>query len=459
MRRFYSSIALLISALILFSVFGCSSAPAEDVFELSFDDMKTEQDFRGETVVLCCSREIVYENPDDYSIFCDLAYKRMGDIEKRYNVRFEYNNIDFNGQLTQALIASGQSICEFAVGNTWWLHDEIKANLFYPIETLDTGIDFTDSKKWGNRYHLSSLVNDDHLYGVVALYWPALIYQQVFPVLFVNEDQVAAVSQPDPREYVEKGEWTRDLFTDLVENKYSHTDAAGEHVFALESSPNALLLSTAFSSGLEFVVRQSDGSYEMGFYTPEAYDKLKWGDDFLWRNWETNIISSAPKYVMTMRQVSMGLQDIQFTINSFGVLPFPLSDDMQGQNWIGMHEGFRNAILIPLNARDPESAAFFADEIFEPLDGYETEDKRMDYYNRYIFHDPRDTRVVFALVDTLRYTPSNEDAYLIPEAMGNAMGSKTVAQILEEQKSKYKHSMETFYIPHEESIIHIFGEK
>ena len=45
--------------------------------------------------------------------------------------------------------------------------------------------------------------------------------------------------------------------------------------------------------------------------------------------------------------------------------------------------------------KEPESISRIVDAMFEHLEGYETEAALQEYYNHNVFHDPRDTKVIF----------------------------------------------------------------
>lgn len=466
MKKEFKSAVVILALLILFSVAGCSSVSSEEAFDLSFDP-EVETNYNGEHFVIYGKKELVYD-PEKDSLFVDLVYDRMRELQDRFNIFFDYKEGDFHNIL-KVNVASGQYICEFAISDTWNLHDSILSGLLIPVDQLDTGIDYTNYSKWGNKNQLTSFCFNDHLYGVIPMYWPGFAYYQVEHFFFVNEDMVAAIGQPDPREFVDNGQWNRATMTDLVENRYTHTNAASEHVYALSSGLGHFMMSTIVTSGIDYVINKGNGVYTSGYKEPDVIDKLKWGSDFVLRNKDINMTSGTDTmdtiYIlarghctMVLTRLDYGLNGIQYDIDNFGILPFPLSDDLQGHDWMCMHDAFNHGIFMPLTAKDPDNAAFIANAIFEPLKGYETEELRLDYYDRYIFHDSRDTKVVFDSLKICKYTHFNEKGDMIASAVLAANGSKSIVQILEENDSSYEYYMERIYIPIQRTIDNLFGE-
>lgn len=466
MSHFSRFLALFIAALLLFSLSACSSGSDEEVFESTLNT-DIEHDYGGNSVVFYCPRGIIYDEETD-SLFSDIVYSRVADVEHQFNVNISFDETEFDGVLKLA-VAGGRYVCELAISDTYNMYDEIRANLLESLDDIDSGIDYTDSAKWGNKVQLPSFVYDNHLYGVIPMYWPGSVYKQCDHFFFVNEDMVASIGQPDPREFVDNGQWTRDKLTDLVENVYTHTNAASETVYALATQPGHFFSIAITASGIGYIVKKGEDTYVSAFKEPGVQDKLKWADDFYFRNYQVNIEHGSDTFdtiaylvdnrsVMILTHLFYGLRDVQFTVDNFGILPFPLSDDIYGQGWIGQHEFFNNSVFIPINARDPESASFLADAIFEPLKGYETEELRLAYYDRYVFHDSRDTKVVFEALSNCRYLPYNDEGYMIPNAMTVAAGNKSISQILEEKNDLYETYMNDAYIPLQKSLDALFGE-
>lgn len=464
MKRSLRRTVLLIGIAVLFLFAGCSNQNGEDVFEYGFES-ENEHDYGGNDVVLCAPKGLIYG--ENESLFLDLAYERIHEVEHKYNLSFVFSSRSVKDLKMD--VAGGRYLCEFAISSTYTLYNEIRGYLLESIDDMGSVIDYTDSEKWGNRMMLASFVYDDHIYGVIPMYWPGTAYQQCDHFFFVNEDMVASIGQPDPREFVDNGQWNRAMLEDLVENRYTHTDAASEHVYALSTAPGHYFSIAIKTAGIDYVVKHPDGSYTSAFKEPGVDEKLKWASDFYWDNYKVNIIHGSDTFdtiaylvnnrsVMILTHLSYGLRDCQYTVESFGILPFPLSDDLAGHEWISQHEAFGGSVFIPINARDRDSAAFLASELFEPLPGYETEELRLAYYDRYIFHDSRDTKVVFEALRNCRYLPFNDEGYMIPNALSEAEGKMSIAKVLESKEHLYGTYMETVYIPLARSLEALFGE-
>ena len=208
MRYLKTSLLVLISFLLLVAC----SASEEIVPEYGTD--QTEITFDGMEIKFSIlpREEYTYEMyilyPQD-TLFADLAKQRVNDVEEKYDVKINFTFEKIHENLLFSIL-SDEVICDIFTSNDYELYDHIKSNLLYPIDSLESGIVYTDSDKWGRREQLVSYVYKDHLYGVLPMYWPETMYKNCDHFFFVNESMIASIGETDPREYVENGEWTRD---------------------------------------------------------------------------------------------------------------------------------------------------------------------------------------------------------------------------------------------------------
>lgn len=300
------------------------------------------------------------------------------------------------------------------------------------------------------------------------MYWPETVYKQVDHFFFVNENIIKRLGSTDPREFVENGEWTRAKFVELLTEEYTHQNSGGTTVYALSAQPAHFFSIAIKTSGIDYVIQNEDGSYRNAFKEPDVIDKLTWIYDTYYNNVDVNITTGSDTFdaiakfvneeaVLCLTHLYYGLRDIQYSVESFGILLFPLSDDLNGTGWIGQFE-FYNGISFPTNITEADAVSAVVNAIFEPLEGYETEEDRFAYYDRYIFHDSRDTRVVFEAIENCRYLPYNDNGYLIPDAMRDSGGNKSISQILDENESKLEALIEEVYIPLEETCDILWGK-
>ena len=452
-------ICLFISALLV----SCAAQNEELVpnYESDFE----QNTFDGLELTFGMSPYICYEQD---SLFGDIAKTRVAEIEEKYDVKIIFDEDENLANNLFYAISSGIKPCDVLLSTSYDLYDEMRANLLFPVDNMPEPLVYSDTEKWGGREKLITYAYDNHLYGVLPMYWPETIWKQVDHFFFVNENIIATLGQTDPREYVENGEWTRAKYEEVL-NSYTHTNMSGDTVYALAAEPGHYFSIAIKTSGIDYIVKKDDGTYSNAFLEPGVTDKLTWVSDTFWNNWEVNItrgsdtFSTIAKFVneeavMVLTHLYYGLEDIQYEVENFGILPFPLSDDIHGTGWIGQFEFYNNGISFPTNIEALEETATVVDALFEPLPGYETEEARFEYYNRYVFHDQRDTKIVFECLNNCRYLPYNDNGYLIPNAINNAKGNKSISQILEENAEIMQTTIEEVYIPLEQTCDLLWGK-
>lgn len=402
------------------------------------------------------------------SLFGDIARARIAEVEEKYDVDIVFDESDTIDDNLFYSLSSGIKPCDVLLSDSFQLYNQMRGGLLFPVDQFVTGIDYTETEKWGGREKLITYAYDEHLYGVLPMYWPETIWKQVDHFIFVNEDIIRTLGHTDPREFVENGEWTRAKFEEVLES-YTHKNNSGDTVYALAAEPAHYFSIAIKTSGIDYVIENSDGTYSNAFLAPGVIDKLTWIYDTFWQNWDINItrgsdtFSTIAKFVngesaMVLTHLYYGLEDIQYTVDNFGILPFPLSDDLHGTGWIGQFEFYNNGISFPANIEALDEISTVVNDIFEPLPGYETEEQRFEYYDRYVFHDSRDTKVVFECLENCRYLPYNDNGYLIPNALNNSKQSKSVSQIIEENLEIMQTTIDDVYIPLEETCDLLWGE-
>ena len=464
-------LAILLFLCIIMSVFSSCGKAVEN---LGVDNTQVEDkqsiDLKGYNFKYYQTKTLGYTED---TLFADLAMQRVADVEEKLNCKIEFIEGDFSTELTNSLAVSSV-LCDAGTYESFALQPQIRAGSFLPISAIESIVDFKNKpEKWGNKNQLSSLVWDNELYGVLPMYYPEFFYNACDFAFFVNEDIVKSLNQPDPRELVENGQWNRAKLEELMK-LYTHTDTGGETVYGLGLFISHFFDMALRTSGIEYAVKEKD-AWVSGLHTQKALEVLTWAQDLLFTkgkdwtltNFTYNAINSFVdgKTTMLLTHVGFGLatvdtsdyKSISFNMENFGILPFPLSEDMPANEWIGQHETMHNCVLFPANIENPETAAYIVDALYEPLPGYETNEQRMDYYMRYIFHDTRDADIIFKMLDNCRYTYYKDGARDIVDAMSNAKGTKTVTEILESNKSKYQEVLEKVIIPSYESIEHIWG--
>ncbi len=459
--RYWKNIISFLFVIVFFV--SCASQSEEIVPD--YNNEFEQNTFDGLELTFAMSPYVCYEQD---SLFGDIAKARVAEIEEKYDVDIVF---DENESLVSNLfysISSGIKPCDVMLSDSFELYNQMRANLLFPVDNMPEPLVYTNTEKWGGREKLITYAYDNHLYGVLPMYWPETIWKQVDHFFFVNENMITTLGHTDPREYVENGEWTRAKYEEVL-NSYTHTNMSGDTVYALAAEPGHYFSIAVKTSGIDYIVKKEDGTYSNAFLEPGVIDKLTWVSDTFWNNWEVNItrgsdtFSTIAKFVneesvMVLTHLYYGLADIQYTVDNFGILPFPLSDDLHGTGWIGQFEFYNNGISFPANIEALDEISTVVNDLFEPLPGYETEEARFEYYDRYIFHDSRDTKVIFECLENCRYLPYNDNGYLIPNAINNAKGGKSISQILEANAEIMQTTIDEVYIPLEETCDLLWGK-
>ena len=223
------------------------------------------------------------------------------------------------------------------------------------------------------------------------------------------------------------------------------------------------------SNGDKMIEKDANGNYVCGWYTDTALKAMQRGQDMFVRThkdcfypaWDngsnTNAFLNGESVLYpTWSFYVVGQEALSFrTEDPLGLVPFPYGPDADPDVYTSVYEGLSYAIAFPVNTREPDAAAIMINAIYEPLDGYKTEQDIKDYLSRYAFYDPRDTEVFYNMFVNTQYAFYSEGARVMSESITE---NKSISQLLESYKSTYDSLLDKFFIPTQRGIEAVWGE-
>ena len=390
-------------------------------------------------------------------------------LERKKNVEDELNckiNMVYNSNIIDTLrtgVMSGSQTLDLLVAGGYTLVVDVRAGYLSGLTSL---IDVNNIEKWGTPNMLQSMIWQDDLFAVIPFAWPDLVYEISGHLLAVNENLVARLAQPDPREFVENGTWTWDTFEDTLV-AYTYEDA-GNTVYALRSHPPYFAINFLLSSGVAFSDYE-DGNVVCGVYTEtgrEALERAKQiftvthkdcfhpltdsvgHDEF--------INGEAVMYLTWTYELTTNTDWIMYQLDNVGVLPFPQGPKATPGVYLSYHEGLGTCTAIPFNAKDSAASAVILSAMYEPFDQYQTKDDIIDYMTSQIFYDRRDTEIIINVIRNTEYGFFREGARSAVEE--SLTSDKSITQLLDSYRSRYDEIVEKYMVPHYQGRISVYGE-
>jgi hypothetical protein len=304
------------------------------------------------------------------------------------------------------------------------------------------------------------------LYGVIPAKHPMKTQNSMSSVIAVNEDYIYSLNATDPRDYYENGEWAWDTFTQVLLDYAHTTQVSNEYVYALASKEDWFTRAVSLSNGDEYLVVNDDGTYEMGFYTTTAFkafdqahewwngvtsESIQKGGGVEQLNNGTSVMALIDSY-----QVLSGTSSVAYNLENFGIVPFPSGPDTQPGWYKSFYESADFVLSIPVTAPDEEASALVMDSLFEPLEGYETNESILEYLKRNYFADERDAEYFFEM-------SSNEHAIYIDHKHGltGIFGSilkSTPSQVMESNEDSQRSNIEKYILTQYQTMNELYGE-
>ncbi|MBE6897081.1 MAG: hypothetical protein E7477_08310 [Ruminococcaceae bacterium] len=458
----------------VFTFLFVSCAPSEEIIPEYSSDVSGDIDLGGKVFKMGTVNDalIVFQSSDEGSTlgyinnteFADLALKRINEVESKYNMVFEVVIVPSAGQTAYHSVMTGDYEFDFIQEESYDIVDYVIAGTFTDLSALSS-MDALDEEKWGSRYLLSSMMYDGGLYGVIPAKHPMKTQNSMSSVLAINESYVHSLNETDPRDYYENGEWTWDTFTRVLTDYAHYGQTSNDFVYALASKEDWFTRAVSLSNGDEYLTVNSDGTYEMGFYSDTALKAFDQANE--WWNGPTadNIIKgggvdqlNSNETVIALidsYQVLSGVSSVAYNLEYFGIVPFPSGPDAPAGWYKSFYESADFVLSIPITAPDAEASALIMDSLFEPLEGYETDEDILEYLTRNYFIDERDAKYFFEIA-------SNDHAIYIDHKHGLTgffpqILNGTPAQVLESIETQQKTNIEKYILTQYLTMNELYG--
>lgn len=456
---------ICLALVIVLILCACGEAAAEEkVPEYDFGSGISAEDMGGFRLVWGWSGSTgssVFGFVPDTAL-ADMAIERRKEVEKNLNCVIELRQSStMVDNFRSGILAGFQDYDIVATGGA--LRTDARAGNLMGLASL---IDVRNTDKWGTPNMLQPMLWNEDVYGVVPFAWPDLIYRLSGHILAVNENIVSRLAQPDPREFVEKGEWTWDKFEEVIRD-YTFEDA-GRTIYGVRVHLPYYSIDFLLSNGVA-VSSYEDGHVVAGVYTEagrEAMERAQTvyydtchdyfhpltdsvGDDEF-SNGETVM------YLTWLNELTGSTNWIMYNMDNIGILPFPQGPKATPGKYLSYNEGLLLCFAIPINARDPYASAKIMSAMAEPFDAYKTKNDIIDYMTSQIFFDRRDVEVVVNEVTNTEYGFFSEGARSVLEGVINTHTS--ISQVLESNASKYETIVEDYMIPVYHARVAVYGE-
>ena len=469
-------ISIVIVLLVVFTLCSCGQQAEQEIIP-DYSTEITGIDYRGAEFVFV-QRNEEHSTGEEYfgyvvnTEFADLAARRLKDVEDTYNVVIKLNT---SGQGLSDLITSssiaGLILYDAAQAESNTISGLARAGYLYDITYLGDIIDYTNARKWGTKEDLKPMCWDGGLFGIIPAAWPMLKYRSIDGAMVVNETIISRLSQTDPRELVERDEWTWRTLEELMP-VYDHINDAGDEVKALQTTIHWLFRTMHTTNGEPVIIKDDKGEFQLSLHSPLTFEAMQtaWNWTFgefstyvnidLNNNWTSMLQAFLDgKSVLTLMNGTdlCGTDNsIVFNMDNFGVVPFPHGPNGTVENTGSTITTTRFSTSIPaLCSKDPVMSAVLLNALYEPLPGYENEEDIVDYLRKQYFFDDRDVNNFVKMYDTILYNYRCEactDVYI------NMNSSKSMREALDAYADADEQNRVKYVVNMETTAEEIFGE-
>jgi len=402
------------------------------------------------------------------SAFADSARKKVAEIEELLNCKIEIilSPKDTLGADVYAAVSAGMDPAEIMIADDGQYGNLGKSGLLTPMDDVRHIIDYMDSAKFGTIGALESIMYNGIVYGVYPNYWPECFPGFYAPIVF-NGDIMKAAVDADPREFVEQRTWTREKFAEVLEACTFNDGVKDIRALAVEPSH---FINMALAANHVNLTTKIDNEYTLEYKSQRGIDALDWARTLKvdkkhcfslpqtkldwWEQYRQSFYEGKAAMLMYPTWGIYGVSDttVGYHIDNFGILPIPTGPFVEYGDWAGYIEGVGHIMTIPITASEVEYAAHVINAMCDPLENFETEEKRLEYYSKHLFHDLRDYELFFKMVENSRYNYWKDDGKsMINNFTGTS--SKTTSEIIGMYEERFYNSvLSKFVIPNQQFI-------
>jgi len=279
--------------------------------------------------------------------------------------------------------------------------------------TVDHIINFWDEDKWGNITAKETVMAGGYFYGVTPALW--IDYTPLPYYLYTyNKDLLQQFEIPDLQEYWEEEEWDRNTMLQVIRDCYDDTGAAT--IVGMTATRQHMTRACFLSTGADFLIidkinADRTAEWTNGFLSPEVQESLQWLNTTLkthGKHFNTTTGSwfahepflDGLSLMCSTRPKEVFDQIVTTASFEFGLIP-----------WAGLEPNYISgfyedvcSVAIPTFAQNPEHTAFLMADLFEGLDGMETQDDIIAYYRENYFATDLDVEFLLKQGASLQYT-------------------------------------------------------
>jgi len=460
-------IALFIVVTMFFAFTSCAQTNTEITPEFD-DSTDNSANFNGMQIAFLGDSE--YHNDSDQmfgyktdtSSF-DVLLQRIREIEKRYNCEISFSS---KSGLTTLIPSSGAG--GIALGDAYYIDDSLfrplaSAGYMLDVAAYSDIVDVNDSFRWGTKNILELVCCNGKLYGLTPASWIDNISPYYF-ILISNNDILYKNGFSNPHKYYESGTWDRTIFEEIV-SKCADKDSG---IYGLDTS-NAFIMRMAVYSNDIGVLDKNSSEPRSSWHSDVVADSLQWGYDFIQRN-KDYITQDGESYddfiagnsAMAMTATWHLCRKIVYSdnIKEYSLIPFPCADGQEPGTCGGFLATGLDTISIPVFCENIFEVATVINDIWAPMDGYETEDKLDAYYTSTIFFDPLDMEILRSVIKNAEYNYGIEKVYdKLDAIITNVLtGKNSPAQAIEANIQGVDDAILEFVVPNKEGLESYFAD-
>jgi len=425
MKKNILRLALLVLAVSIFTCACGTASTEEEIFDEQFVNENAAIDLNGFNMVYEFGSNTTDSSVDENvlgfmpnTMFADVARQRISDVEKKYNCTITVNYKDSYNSCRNfiACCTGGVFLCDAISGISDMWADAARTGMLVGMSEVTDYIDYKDEDKWGTRSLLEVVYYEDDLYGLIPFAWPELCHSSFGYPIVVNEDIINSLGETDPREYVENGEWTWDKFAEVLP-RYTVVEGNTTKIYGIGTHNPYYAEMFLRSNGSSLVKQDANGNYVSG-YTDERSMKamqkavdIRFGETQTCFDTKDDPEAVAEDFVNGLTTLSVtgtGYiygQDarISLKIDNFGILKWPVGPDVDPSYSVSIMENNSYCIALSALSSAVENTAMIINDIYEPLDGFETFDDIKAYMEHNYFFDERDCETFFNMYLNQQY--------------------------------------------------------
>lgn len=327
-------------------------------------------------------------------------YRRNRKIEDRFNVTLNFIPLDDDGALWQSTLlaenGSATGAYDFVLPDYWW---GCEAGGYF-LNLLDYNKIFDFDQPWWTPGWNENCTIFGQMYSAVGSLSLDLINNSncmIFNLKVLNDFQLES-----PFKLVDDKQWTIDKVISMVKTVTSDLNSDG--VFDADhdrigsnywmQSGRGLL--TGF--GVKYATKTSDGAYEYSFYNDTFVEKFNKAYDYL--NNTAGVVyelGDALNGILSDRVLFLNdaltrLSSLRDMHSDYGVVPYPMYDEAQGQYYTYNYGTYYAAVLN--TSRAPEMSAVIlealnAESYHTVKDTYFVETLKIRYGRDEVADNPR----------------------------------------------------------------------